>query len=79
MFLVYFCADLAFPVSHFFVGQCKPGVLLGSLQVQLLVQYCLNLFKEQEPFGSFVLLYLGNTQPFSPLPGWELRHAEIWI
>lgn len=77
MFLVYFCADLAFPVSHFFVGQCKPGVLL--LQVQLLVQYILNLFKEQELFGSFVLLYLGSIQPFIPLPGWELRHAKIWI
>lgn len=45
--------------------QCKCGVFLGSLQIQLLVHYFLNLFEEQEPLGSFVLLYLGSTQAFT--------------
>lgn len=60
------CRFGVFLISPFFLGHRKPSVLFGSLQIQLLGQCFSNLYKEQEPFGSFVLLWLGSTLPLQP-------------
>lgn len=45
-----------FPISPFFLGQSKPSALSVSLLIQVLSQHFSSLYKEQEPFGSSVLL-----------------------